>query len=66
MARSVPPFTSREPVSAEDWHHGVEASLMSEVEHLLMAIWTLKQRDLTSARLVCTFMHRQIQPLMAY
>jgi hypothetical protein len=39
---------------------------MSEVEHLLMAIWTLKQRDLTSARLVCTFMHRQIQPLMAY
>lgn len=65
MAGSAPQFTGREPVSTEEWHHGVEASFKSEVEHLLTAIKTLKQQGLTGARLVRVFMHRGVQPLMA-
>jgi hypothetical protein len=44
----------------EAWHHRAEASLKSELEHLLTTIWMLKQRGLTGAWLVRTFMHRQI------
>jgi hypothetical protein len=35
------------------------------VEHPLKVVDTLKQQGLTSARLVCTFMHHRVHPLMA-
>jgi hypothetical protein len=54
VAGSAPPFTGWEPVSMEEWHHGAEASLKSEVEHLLAAIQMLKQRGLNGAQLVHT------------
>lgn len=59
------PFTGREAVSMEKWHYGTEALFKSKVEHLLKAVNMLKQRGLTGARLVRTFMHRRIQTLMA-
>jgi hypothetical protein len=48
----------------EKWHYGTEALFKSKVEHLLKADNMLKQRGLTGARLVRTFMHRRIQTLM--
>jgi hypothetical protein len=65
VAGSAPPFIGREPVSTEEWQHGGEASLKIEVENLPMTVKTLKQRGLSGARLMRTFMHRRIQPLMA-
>jgi hypothetical protein len=65
MARSAPSFTGQEPVSTEEWHHEAEASVKSEVGRLLTVTRTLKQRGLTGTRLVHSFMHRWIQPLMA-
>jgi hypothetical protein len=40
----------------EKWHYGVEASFRSEVEHLLVAVKTLKQQGLTM-RGWCTPLH---------
>jgi hypothetical protein len=65
VARSASLFTGCESVSTEEWHHGAEANLKSEVEHPLTMILTSKQQGLTIVRLVRTFMHRWIQPLIA-
>lgn len=65
VATSTPSFTGREPVSSSEWQHAGEASLKIEVGNLLRAVKTLKQRGLSSAWLVRTFMHHRIQPLMA-
>jgi predicted alpha/beta-hydrolase family hydrolase len=47
-------------VLAKEWHHVVEACLKSEVEYLLTVVKTLKQRGLTGARMVHTFMHHRM------
>jgi hypothetical protein len=59
VAASAPLFTSCESVSSDEWQCSGEASLKIEVGNLLMAVSTLKQRGLSSARLVRTFMHRR-------
>lgn len=46
----------------EQWHYDVKACFKSEVGHLLEAVSTLKQRGLSDAWLVHTFMHCWIQP----
>lgn len=65
VAGSASLFTGWESISTEEWHHGAEVNLKSEVDHLLMMILTSKQRGLTIVRLVRTFMHRRIRPLIA-
>lgn len=65
VASSAQPFTDRDLVSTDEWQHGGEASLKIEVENLLTVVKTSKQHGLSSARLVRTFMHSWIEPLMA-
>jgi hypothetical protein len=63
---SAPFFTGREPVSTmDDWNRGAEPGLKGEVEPLLVALKTLKDKGLTGVRLEHILMHHQIQPLMA-
>lgn len=65
VASSAQPFTDRDLVSTDEWQHGGEVSLKIEVENLLTVVKTSKQHGLSSARLVRTFMHSWIEPLMA-
>lgn len=65
VASSAQPFTDRDLVSTDEWQHGGEVSLKIEVENLLTIVKTSKQHGLSSARLVRTFMHSWIEPLMA-
>lgn len=65
LAGSALCFISREPMSTDDWNHGAEPGLKGEVEPILVVLKTLKEYDLTRTRLMCIFMHRQLQPLMA-
>jgi hypothetical protein len=65
IARSAPPFIGRELTSAKECQSRTDAVLKSEVDCLLAAVETLKQRGLSVARLVHVFMHLLIQSLMA-
>jgi hypothetical protein len=65
VATSVSLFTDRESMSSNEWQRDREACLKAEVGNLLTAVKTLKQWGLSGTRLVRTFMHRWIQPLMS-